>query len=318
MSDFRTTFTIPIEPKPLSHRAGIFLLGSCFSESIGFLLRQHKVPTLINPLGTLFNPISIFKALDFITNSVTPNPNFITEQQDVWFHYQAHSSIKGKNKKELESNLSQAINHATTFSNTCKTLIITLGTAFVYEHSKAKEIVANCHKSPQTDFEKRLLSTDEIVTHFDQLYPKLSKFENIIFTLSPVRHTKDTIPLNSVSKAILRVACHQLQEKYDQVSYFPSYELLLDDLRDYRFYKDDFIHPTDFAINYVWEKFQETYFSENTQKLFKEIKSVQQSLAHKPFNATTESHLKFREALLQKIEVLNEQVDFSEEIAGLS
>lgn len=317
MSDFRTTFTIPTYPKPLAHRAGILLIGSCFSESIGGLLHQHKVPTLSNPLGTLFNPISIFKALQFITTACVPDKHFITQQQDTWFHYDAHSAIKGESKAQLTSNFLTAIKTAQLFVATANTLIITLGTAFVYEHVETGEIVANCHKTPQKVFKKRLVTAQEISTQFEKLYPSLAGFEHIIFTLSPVRHTKDTIPLNSVSKSILRVVCHELQEKYEKVSYFPSYELLMDDLRDYRFYKNDFIHPTDFAVNYVWEKFKKTYFSENTKKLLEEINAVQQRLAHKPFNIETETYLKFKTELLKKLEYLNQHVDFSKEITTL-
>lgn len=314
MSDFRTTFTIPPHPTSFSHKEGILLIGSCFSESIGSLLQHHKIPTLINPVGTLFNPISIFKAIEFSLGITTPTTTFNTLQQGTWYHYQTHSIIKGKTENELNNNLIKALKNTQEFNKSAKTLIITFGTSFVYEHITSGEIVANCHKTPQKNFKKRLLTHEEITTAFEQLYPHLTSFENIIFTLSPVRHTKDTIPLNSVSKSILRVVCHELQEKYTNVTYFPSYELLMDDLRDYRFYKDDFIHPTDFAVNYVWEKFQQTYFTEHTQSLLKEINNIQQSLAHRPFNIETEAFLKFQNQLLEKMQKLNDDVDFNSEI----
>lgn len=187
-----------------------------------------------------------------------------------------------------------------------------MGTAYVYKHIESQKIVANCHKIPQKQFEKKLLTVDEILEAFDTI--DLRNIDEVILTVSPVRHIKDTIPLNSISKSTLLLACHSLCEKYSNFHYFPAYELINDDLRDYRFYKDDLIHPNEMAQKYVWEKFQDTFFEENTQQKIIEIQKIQQAISHKPFHVNSESHQLFLKKTIEKMEKLQHEFDFSNEI----
>ena len=182
---------------------------------------------------------------------------------------------------------------------------------------KTQQIVANCHKVANKNFSKRLLSLEEMEKGFELFLSLLPKNTQLIVTVSPIRHTRETLPLNQVSKSLLRVFCHQIAEKYPQVNYFPSYELLLDDLRDYRFYKDDLIHPSDFAINYIWETFIETHISKNSQAFISEWTKIRAALNHKPNAPDSEAHQKFIKKLLNHIQQLPDYVDVTLETQKL-
>jgi hypothetical protein len=190
----------------------------------------------------------------------------------------------------------------------------------VYENKKSKEIVSNCHKKPQINFDKFLLSQKRIVESFEKFYQELkniNKEVRIILTVSPVRHIKDTLELNSVSKSILRLTCHTLSGAYSDIEYFPSNEIMIDDLRDYRFYKADMIHPSEVAIDYIWEKFGETYFGEETLKFIGEWSKIKSALNHKPFQSDSPAHQQFLKETLSKLNQLKSRVDVSEEIEAL-
>ena len=201
-----------------------------------------------------------------------------------------------------------------------RVLIITTGTAFVYEQKSLQLAVANCHKQAQKDFLRRLSSLEEMHTGFEKFYYALKKHNpaiKIILTVSPVRHIKDSLELNSVSKSLLRLLAHQTCERYPELSYFPSYELQLDDLRDYRFYGRDLLHPSEEAEDYIWEKFISTYFSEESRKFLKEWQGIKRALSHRPFNPASEAHQSFIRKTIKKLEDFPYQVDVSEEILQL-
>ena len=193
-------------------------------------------------------------------------------------------------------------------------LLLTFGTAWVYEFLHTGKIVANCHKLPSSRFRKRLLSVEEIDASVSKLQKTRSAQTKVILTVSPIRHLKDTVPLNAVGKSILRLACHQLTENSEEFHYFPSYEIMLDDLRDYRFYEPDMIHPSETAINYIWEAFVKTYFDSETQDFLLEWQKIKSSLSHKAFQPNSDSHQKFLKNLLGKLEYLSSKIDVSEEI----
>jgi hypothetical protein len=196
-------------------------------------------------------------------------------------------------------------------------LMITYGTAWVYERKETGEVVANCHKMPNTLFTKSLLSQQAIADSFDAVYKELKKFNpaiKIILTLSPVRHVKDTLELNSVSKSVVRAACHVISGSFADVSYFPAYEIMMDDLRDYRFYKADMIHPTDVAEEYIWEKFSEKYFSVELKLFLSQWKEIQQAINHRPFHPTSVAHQSFLKETLKRLESLKEMVDVEDEL----
>lgn len=295
----------------------IVTIGSCFSDHIGQLLLDNKLSCTKNPLGTIYNPISIFSTILASIYSKQPHPELFTEKESIWHHFDFHSSYWSPSKSELTSKIEQATLELKRAVSDAHVLVITFGTAFVYRHKQTQAYVSNCHKVPSSTFEKILLTQQEIIHSFSSVYQELIQINpalHILLTISPVRHIKDTLSYNSVSKSILRVACHQVQETYPNVSYFPVLELMQDDLRDYRFYEKDLIHPNQQAIEYIYERFATAYFSENLQKLQEEWQKIKSALQHKPFYPGTVSHLHFLENLAKKLATLNDKLAVSEEI----
>jgi len=294
----------------LNQQNAITLIGSCFSQNIGDKLAYHKFN--INPIffGTVFNPISICNNLNLlITKQLYTEKDFYNfeNKKVVNFNNQFVSFNKNLDKIISEQNieLEKEIKHF----NESKTLIITFGTAWIYEFKQTGKIVANCHKIPQNNFTKRLLKVDEIVDAYSNILKQLTHL-NIIFTVSPVRHTKDGLHENNLSKATLHLAINTLTEQFKNCNYFPAYELVIDELRDYRFFKDDLVHPSEMAVNYVWKKFGETYFSEETLQLNEQIDKIQKALNHKPFNLESEEYGKFKTNLNEQLNKLNKEYPF--------
>jgi GSCFA family len=313
-------FRTELAPKPSDCQIGlnsqILTIGSCFADVIGSELKANKINTLVNPFGTVFNPVSIQKQLDYVTNNLPPDPQLFVQNQDVHLHYDFHSSFWNTDKLALELGLKNKISEVRQFAKQTDILIVTLGTAFVYRHLASNQIVANCHKTPSQAFQKELVGLNEITGALNQLIFKLSNSQ-IILTLSPVRHTRDGLEGNQVSKSLLRVACHEIAESLPNVHYFPAYELLLDDLRDYRFYKPDLIHPNEVAEAYIFEKFAENYFTEDLKAFLKQWQPVRNALKHNILQQGTLAHRQFVEKLLRKLEKLNKTVDMSAEMAKI-
>jgi hypothetical protein len=239
------------------------------------------------------------------------------ERDGLYFHYYAHSDLWGKTKAELKENL--RAKQAKTKEHLAQGthLILTLGSAWVYDLEEYGT-VANCHKQPANQFSKRLLSLEEMESSLSDLFNTLSRtYPNlrVILTLSPVRHIKDGVSENQLSKSLLRVLCGNLEKKFSSLSYFPAYEIMMDELRDYRFYKPDLIHPSEEAENYIWQKWQSSHFSKVTLSKVEEIRKINLELAHRPLNADSPAYRRFLENLLQKLERLNADFDFSSEIA---
>ena len=284
----------------------LFLIGSCFSNEIGSLLSAYKFNTLSNPGGIIYNPISIFKILE----GSIDRDNIVTNN-GISYHWDYHGSISATTKLDLNQKVDDLIKTTRSFLETSDIIIISLGTSFVYE--KEEKIVANCHKVPSKEFNKRLLSKEEILEAYDAIYPALSK-KDIIFTVSPVRHIRDGLVENNLSKSILLQAVHELVEKYQNIEYFPSYEIIIDELRDYRFYKSDMIHPSEQAVEYIWNKFASTYFDEHSLNFCKKWQKILNSIHHKPFLPESESHQNFLSDTIKELKNLNDQIDVSNEI----
>lgn len=300
MEQFRTE--VPITSAPLiNHGSAIVTSGSCFSDNIGQKLSENKFRVVTNPLGTCYNPLSIHKGLMMDK----PDDDLFVESQGTWRHFDFHSKFSSTSKDELRKIL---IDQLRSLSKGSDTVILTYGTAWVYRHKATNKIVANCHKRPQAEFEKLLLTPAQIIESFEQLQSSFQK--NIIVTLSPVRHVKDTLELNAVSKAILRYAIHQFASK----DYFPAYEIMMDDLRDYRFYAADMIHPSDVAIDYIWNKFAGRYFSKETKDIIERWQKVARSLSHRPFNIGTDEYKKFLNGILKDLKELKTVLNVSDEI----
>ncbi len=314
---FRTELSIPESPDKITLQTPVVTIGSCFAEVIGNRLAANKIPTLPNPFGTIFNPISMVKLIMQAVENQLPDDDLFVEHQGVWFHYDFHSSLWGNSRVELKERLVQKQEEVKGWLQKTDFLIFTFGTAFVYRHLATGQIVANCHKSPGSLFRRELLSLETILDAFKELFQRISNqpsIRDIVLTVSPVRHTRDTLPLNAVSKSILRVACHELTENKANVSYFPAYEILLDDLRDYRFYKPDLIHPSEVAEEYIFERFQETYFESSLRDFMGEWQKIRQALSHKPLQPSTPSHRKFLESLLEKLQKLSHKTDVGAEV----
>ena len=305
--NFRTNIQLQKERNQIDYNSKLLLIGSCFSENIYKKLDYFKFNTFSNPFGILFNPKAIEK---LITNAI--NLNVYTEKDvfqlnERWHCFDAHSDLSATNKDELVRNLNTSITNTNKFINEASHIVITLGTAWVYRFIKTDNYVGNCHKIPQKKFLKELLSVNEILDSLENICTLINEINpqvNIIFTVSPVRHLKDGFTENSLSKSHLLSAIHQIIDKRKQKYYFPSYEIMMDDLRDYRFYNNDMLHPNETAINYIWEQFQNVWINEKSGSLMKEIDTIQKGLAHKPFNPNSEQHQQFLAHLNQKIDQL--------------
>ncbi|WP_028979357.1 GSCFA domain-containing protein [Sporocytophaga myxococcoides] len=318
--NLRTELTVENQGFTLSHHSAILTAGSCFAEVIGSKLKNAKFPSLVNPFGTIFNPLSLFSLLQNSIDNQYLSQDYFIQQDDLWYNYDFHSDLSAPTKNELWDKIRVQINETHGFLKKADLLIITLGTSYIYKLLPDNKAVANCHKKPSSYFSKNLLTSDEIISAFSEVHPQFKKFNpglKILLTVSPVRHIKDTITLNSVSKSILRVAVHLLTEKFKDVFYFPAYELLMDDLRDYRFYKDDLIHPTPMAENYIWEKFSGCYFTEETNSILLEWNQIQKALCHKAFNPSSIAHQKFLRDTINKLNNFKNHFSVDSEIKAL-
>jgi len=315
MQNFRTTFPIPVSKHQISLDSQILTLGSCFADVVGNQLRENKLDTLVNPFGTLFNPLSIFKILSPTYREA--DERLFVENQKLWFNYDFHSQFVSNSKENLQEQINQTIYAINSLLPTTNHLIITFGTAFIYKLLNPQTYIANCHKMPNNLFKKDLLSVKDICKSFAILYKELKDVNpdlKIILTVSPVRHTKDGVPENQVSKSILRAACYYLTTDYEDITYFPSYEIMMDDLRDYRFYKADLIHPNEVAEQYIFEKFAESFFDDELKSFMTEWQQIRRAINHRPFNEKSESHQKFLKNLLEDLIKISKKISVSEEI----
>lgn len=315
MAEFRTTFTIPVVQNKISIDSQLITLGSCFADVVGNQLKNNKIKIEVNPLGTLFNPLSIFKILS--PDYQFADERLFVEHQKTWFHYDFHSQFFAQSKDVLRDNIDKHLKGLSTQLLHTDFLIITFGTAFIYKLLEYPAYVANCHKMPSKYFEKDLLSVKDVCKSFAILYKQLKEMNpnlRIVLTVSPVRHTKDGIPENQVSKSILRAACHYLTTDYSDVEYFPSYEIMMDDLRDYRFYKADLIHPNEVAEQYIFEKFADTYFDDELKAFVAEWIQIKKRLSHRAFNEQSDAHQKFLSNLLSDLSRISSIVDVLDEI----
>jgi len=294
-------------------------MGSCFSDHIGNRLIQNKFDTITNPLGIIYNPYSIFSNLRHLINQDFDFDNTI-ENEGILYHWDTHSDISATESGALSKLLHDTIKTSTSKLSQAKWLIITLGTSYVYEWRERNIIVANCHKVPQKQFDKRSLTVDEIKQDYSDTLALLRTANpelKVILTVSPVRHIRDGLVENNYSKSVLIQAVHDIIKSDSNAFYFPSYEIMIDELRDYRFYKEDMTHPSDQAINYIWQKFSETFFDEHTIKFLKEWSQILRALNHRPFHPESYAHQKFLHATISKLEAFAKNVNVEEEISQI-
>ena len=321
--DFRLEFDPPSLSRKIDLDEKIMLVGSCFTEHVYNYLVGSKFCALQNPNGILFNPSSIAKALSRYVENKHLASSELFEQNSLWNHWDFHSSLSCPSQEESLLRINETISSAHSFLKHAQWLIVTLGSAHVYELND-DQIVANCHKMPASVFTKRLLDPEEIIFTYVALIDQLKQFNNslnIIFTISPVRHLRDGFVENNRSKAVLIHAVDKLTRQHEHLHYFPSYELVVDDLRDYRFYAEDMVHPNYQATRYVWEKFCSAAINGRSREVMKELDQLNMAFQHKPMHPNSAEHIKFRskyKEMAQSLAARFPSIDFSKEINHFS
>lgn len=308
--NFTTKVPVKTYEFPINYSAKLLLLGSCFAENMGEKFVYFKFQTTINPFGIIFNPVSIEKLVKRAVNRIIFTEADVFFHNDLWHSYDVHSECSHSDKEILLKNLNAALEAMHRQIAEVSHIVITYGTSWVYQLKTTGEIVANCHKVPQSEFSKEILSPESIAQSIQNtmnLIRQINPEVKFIFTISPVRHTKDGFPENQRSKAHLMTAVHASVLDNASSNYFPSYEIMMDELRDYRFYADDMLHPSQIAIDYIWIRFFENYVNTDCFATMQEVCNIQKGLAHRPFNPETKSHQQFLETLNQKIIRLKEQ-----------
>ena len=295
--EFRTTVKTGENRDWLHHSDKVVLLGSCFSDSIGAKMRGAFIRATVNPMGTLYNPMSIASAVDRLTHATPVAGMDLFMQGGVWNSYDFHSRYSLPDKQATLDRMNQRIVMGHDALKDARLLTITLGTAIVYRLKSTGEIVANCHKVPQHEFERKMATVDEITRELDTMIVKLRELNpelRIIFTVSPIRHIADGLATNSLSKAMLHVSIHEaIAAHRDYCDYFPAYEIMMDDLRDYRFYANDMVHPSDVAVEYIWQAFQATYLDDRSALALARCERINKRLQHRPMSASREAVERF-------------------------
>jgi len=324
---FHASFDIKKINTPIHQQNQLFLMGSCFTENIGEKFRKHKFQVLENPNGILFNPVSVVEAIESYINPIEFKAANLFFLNDAWHSWNHHSRFSGITIEESLQKINTSRIQANAYLKSADYLMITLGSAWVYlltekaENATLQTVAANNHKAPADWFSKKLMTVNDTVSIFEKLISELKNFNpslKIIFTISPVRHLREGVIENNRSKAVLIQSVHALVDQFNHLYYFPAYEIVLDDLRDYRFYAEDLVHPNYQATQYVWEKLITACIDEQTQLLMKEIADINLAYQHKPFNEQSAAHKKFLELYLLKTTQLLEQypyLDLNKEIA---
>ncbi len=301
----RLMLDLKINPpeKKLNYSQRITLIGSCFSEQIGSRLKDLKFTVLQNPNGILYDPISISSSILSYINNKQYQAEELFYLHELWHSWQHHSVFSGINRDEVLDNINQSQTNACQFLKQANWLIITLGSAYHYKLAAEQTDVANCHKAPSDHFIKELITAEQAEVALSDAIQQIYSYNpsiQIVLTVSPVRHIRDGVVENNLSKAMLLQSVHLLCKKFKHVCYFPSYEVVIDVLRDYRFFETDMVHPSAMAVDYVFQKFSETYISKKEQTIVKEIEKIIAAKNHRPFHAGTDAHIIFKYTHLQK------------------
>ncbi len=303
MSFFRTVVEIEENNCKIGYGNKILFIGSCFAENIGNKLQQSKFNSLINPFGIVYNPVSVANTI----LSILDNKRFTEDDlvyNNMWHSFFHHGRFSHEDKENCLKNINESCLNSNNFLKKTDFLVITFGTSWVYEYKSSGKIVSNCHKLPSNNFERYRLTVDYIVELYNDLIKKVRDVNpdiKIIFTVSPVRHWKDGAHGNQLSKAVLLLSIDGIINNNKNVWYFPSYELIMDDLRDYRFYSRDMIHISDEAVDYIWQKFVDTFIDKHSQSVMAQIEKIKKALAHRPFSADSKNYLDFLQNQLCKI-----------------
>jgi len=294
--EFLTHINILPSPKKIDYKSKILSFGSCFSENIGKKLQRAYFQIDINPFGILFNPASIAQNIDLLIEKKIFEEKDLSKNGSLYFSFDFDTSFSATSAEQCLKTINQRLTSTAIVLQNADLLFITFGTAWIFELTSTGKIVANCHKLPAENFTRRRLTVDEIVFIYKKLFLKINNINpnlHIILTVSPIRHSKDGFHENNLSKAILLLAAEQLEKEFEKVSYFPAYEIVMDELRDYRFYAADMLHPSESAINYIWEKFSETFFTSQTKEIVTLAQQVASDDEHRPMFADSAEYANF-------------------------
>ena len=308
MINYCTYVFIPKSDFDISYQDRLMFSGSCFAEQIGMRMAGHGWETCVNPFGVLYNPFSIASACRRLFDSKPFIEDDLFEYEGMAHSFMHHSRFSDCSTAAALTKMNHALSVASSYLSTVSCLIFSFGTACIYRLKSDGRVVANCHKLPAVLFERTLLTTDQIVNEWSGLLDKLLYVNSslkIIFTVSPVRYLKDGAHLNQISKSVLLLATRVLTEKYaGRTSYFPAYELMMDELRDYRFYAEDLLHPSNAAVDYIWERFCDVYMKVDVKEDIKEMEALNRDLLHRPFHSSSDTYKQFLLKTLKKINLL--------------
>ncbi len=291
--NFRTEIKIPVFDFKITHQDKLMMIGSCFVENISKMLILSGFNVDLNPFGITYNPASVAKNLNTLLEGKKYTNQDLFESQGCFHSYDHHSQFSDFSSGACLNRINERLAESSENLKQISLLMVTFGTAFAYSLKETGKIVSNCHKLPEKIFERNRLNVEEIVSEWDELILKLNRINpemKILFTVSPIRHWKDGAHENQLSKSTLLLAIDMLIKKYACCYYFPSYEIMMDDLRDYRYYSDDMVHPSNVAIEYIWEKFSASFFDKKTSGLITSWIKIQRNLEHKPFNPNSEQY----------------------------
>ncbi|MDZ7740061.1 MAG: GSCFA domain-containing protein [Bacteroidales bacterium] len=311
--EFRTKIEITGVPGLISYDSNVMFIGSCFANEMGKNFHLGKMNTLVNPFGVLYNPGSTAHALELMMSDM------VYTDEDIYFHdnrylsFDHDTSFSSASSEECLQRINSSLTEARRFLHKASFLFVTFGTARVFRWKKDNRLVANCHKIPASDFTRHLLNAEDITAIWEDLIDRLRRFNKdlkIIFTVSPVRHLKDGAYGNQVSKSVLFTAIDHLLAHDNKLSYFPSYEIMIDELRDYRFYKKDMIHPSDVAVEYIWERLRESYFSRDTEEIYRRIIKISEARQHVIGGNDPDALSRFKESMLTRIHRLKNDYPF--------
>jgi GSCFA family len=311
--ELRTTFSIEPSPQKITYTDPVMFIGSCFATSIGNQFELGRMPVTINPSGTVYNPVSVCNTINTITSNKKYDPADLFKYQDTWISFDHYTDFSSSEPDEILDKINRKTTEALKFLTEAKFIFITFGTARIFRFSETGKIVSNCHKIPSARFTHELLSPDYIASLWEEQLDKLkSLFPDlkVVFTISPVRHWKDGAHGNQVSKSVLFLAVEKLLGHPSKPAYFPAYELVMDDLRDYRFYRDDMLHVSDMAVDYIWEAFSDCFFDKSTAGLWKEVTKISKAVSHRIQTGNKEQVRKFAEEILFRIDLITRNNPF--------
>jgi hypothetical protein len=316
---FRTEIKIVRHEHPIEHDEKILTIGSCFAQNIGEYFIKSKMDALVNPFGVLYNPVSVLNSVKLLTGKIAFGEDDLIYDQGEWHSFYHHSDFSHHDKKVVMSKIKDRLELAREFTEKAKRVIFTFGSSYVYEFQETGIIVSNCHKITTEKFNRYRLSEMQVSEAIRNIIQEINTLNNnceFIFTVSPVRHWKDGAVENQLSKSTLLLAVNELVQNNTNCNYFPSYEIMMDDLRDYRFYKADLVHPNNIATDYIWERFSESMMSAECREIIKAVEVISRAKTHRVRNPESDKHKEFAKSTLVKIKELQNKyphIDFTEE-----